>query len=123
MGVSNMWARVGSMTAPLVKITAELKPFIPNVICGSIALLGGSAALFLPETLNRPLPETIEDVENWSVPCLWPQQSSSVGKPRAFPELSFPRSLRTKESKQEPEAEKASQRIPLQPHEPGLDPS
>ena len=93
-----MWARVGSMTAPLVKITAELKPFIPNVIFGSIALLGGSAALFLPETLNRPLPETIEDVENWSVPCLWPQQSSSAGKPRAFPELSFPRSLRTKQS-------------------------
>lgn len=123
MGISNMWARVGSMTAPLVKITAELKPFIPNVIFGSIALLGGSAALFLPETLNRPLPETVEDVENWSVPCLWPQKSSSTGKPRAFPEFSFPRSLRAKESKQEPEAEKASQRIPLQPHEPGLGPS
>ncbi|CAN0334995.1 unnamed protein product [Rangifer tarandus platyrhynchus] len=123
MGISNMWARVGSMTAPLVKITGELKPFIPNVIFGSIALLGGSAALFLPETLNRPLPETIEDVENWSVPCLWSQQPSSTGKPRAFPELSFPRSQRAKESKQEPEAEKASQKIPLQPHEPGLGPS
>ncbi|XP_020765342.2 organic anion transporter 3 [Odocoileus virginianus] len=97
MGISNMWARVGSMTAPLVKITGELKPFIPNVIFGSIALLGGSAALFLPETLNRPLPETIEDVENWS--------------------------QRAKESKQEPEAEKASQKIPLQAHEPGLGPS
>lgn len=78
------------MTAPLVKITAELKPFIPNVIFGSIALLGGSAALFLPETLNRPLPETIRDVENWSVSCLWPQKSSSTGKARAFPEFPFP---------------------------------
>lgn len=123
MGINNLWTRVGSMTAPLVKITGELKPFIPNVIFGTIALLGGSAALFLPETLNRPLPETVEDLENWSVPCFWPHQSSSLGKPRAFPELSFPRSLQAKEPKQEPEAENASQRIPLQPCELGLGPN
>eukprot|EP00069_Balaena_mysticetus_P010325 bmy_20654T0 len=97
MGINNLWTRVGSMTAPLVKITAELKPFIPNVIFGTIALLGGSAALFLPETLNRPLPETVEDLENWS--------------------------LQAKEPKQEPEAENASQRIPLQPRELGLGPN
>ncbi|VCX40022.1 unnamed protein product [Gulo gulo] len=97
MGVSNMWTRVGSMLAPLVKITGELQPFIPSVIFGTVTLLGGSAAYFLPETFNRPLPETIEDVENWS----W----------------------RAKKPKQEPEAEKASQRIPLQPCGPGRDPS
>lgn len=65
MGINNLWARVGSMIAPLVKITGEVKPFIPNVIYGTMALLGGSTAFFLPETLNRPLPETIEDVQNW----------------------------------------------------------
>lgn len=75
------------MTAPLVKITGELQPFIPNVIFGTMALLGGSAAFFLLETLNRPLPETIEDIQHWH------QQ--------------------TKKTKQEPEAEKASQTIPL----------
>ncbi|PNI45468.1 SLC22A8 isoform 4, partial [Pan troglodytes] len=94
MGVSNLWTRVGSMVSPLVKITGEVQPFIPNIIYGITALLGGSAALFLPETLNQPLPETIEDLENWS--------------------------LRAKKPKQEPEVEKASQRIPLQPHGPGL---
>nr|XP_012633634.1 solute carrier family 22 member 8 isoform X1 [Microcebus murinus] len=94
MGASNMWTRVGSMLAPLVKITGEVQPFIPNVIYGITALLGGSAALFLPETLNRPLPETIEDLEKWS--------------------------LRAEEPKQEPEAEKASQMIPLQPYGPSL---
>ncbi|KAL2805903.1 solute carrier family 22 member 8 isoform 3 [Daubentonia madagascariensis] len=94
MGASNMWTRVGSMLAPLVKITGEVQPIIPNVIYGTIALLGGSAALFLPETLNRPLPETIKDLEKWS---LW-----------------------AKKPKQEPEAEKASQVIPLQPYGPGL---
>ncbi|XP_040140136.1 organic anion transporter 3 isoform X2 [Ictidomys tridecemlineatus] len=97
MGINNLWARVGSMLAPLVKITGEVKPFIPNVIYGTMAILGGSAAFFLPETLNRPLPETIEDVQNWR----------HQGKAR----------------KQEPEAEKASQRIPLKPCESGQDPS
>ncbi|XP_032138949.1 solute carrier family 22 member 8 isoform X2 [Sapajus apella] len=94
MGVSNLWTRVGSMLSPLVKITGEVQPLIPNIIYGIIALLGGSAALFLPETLNQPLPETIEDVENWS--------------------------LQAKKPKQEPEVEKASQRIPLQPYGPAL---
>ncbi|XP_012666073.1 solute carrier family 22 member 8 isoform X2 [Otolemur garnettii] len=94
MGACNLWTRVGSMLAPLVKITAEVHPFIPNIIYGISALLAGSAALFLPETLNRPLPETIEDMEKWF--------------------------LRAKEPKQEAEAEKASQMIPLQPYGPGL---
>ncbi|KAF6334288.1 solute carrier family 22 member 8 [Rhinolophus ferrumequinum] len=89
MGITNLLTRVGSMTAPLVRITGEMHPFIPNVIFGTTALLGGSAAFFLPETLNRPLPETIQDMENWS--------------PQA------------KEPKLESEAEKATQRIPLQP--------
>ncbi|KAM9220760.1 organic anion transporter 3 isoform 2-T2 [Dugong dugon] len=98
LGVSNLWTRVGSMLAPLMKILAEVQPFIPNVIYGVMALLGGSAALFLPETLNRHLPETIEDMENWSAPASGP-------------------------TKKDPEGEKASQRIPLQPCDPGLVPS
>ncbi|XP_008835703.1 solute carrier family 22 member 8 [Nannospalax galili] len=95
MGATNLWARMGSMIAPLVKITGEVQPFIPNVIYGTTALLGGSAAFFLLETLNRPLPETIEDMQDW-------QQQR-------------------KETKQEPESEKASQMIPLKTC--GSDPS
>nr|XP_004656503.2 solute carrier family 22 member 8 isoform X2 [Jaculus jaculus] len=95
LGVSNVWARVGSMLAPLVKITGEMQPFVPNIIYGTTALLGGSAAFLLPETLNKPLPETIEDMQNWQ------QQAKPV--------------------KQEPEAEKASQMVPLKTC--GSDPS
>ncbi|KAI5278090.1 Solute Carrier Family 22 Member 6 [Manis pentadactyla] len=50
---------------PLVKITGKWQPRVPNTIFGTIALLVGSAALFLPETLNQPTPETIEDMETW----------------------------------------------------------
>ncbi|XP_037695811.1 solute carrier family 22 member 8 [Choloepus didactylus] len=97
LGISNMWARVGSMVAPLVKITAEVQPFIPNVIYGIVALMGGSAAFFLQETLNRPLPETIEDIEHWSQRANVPEQ--------------------------EPGEEKETQRIPLQSCEAGMAPS
>nr|XP_036851124.1 solute carrier family 22 member 8-like [Manis javanica] len=61
----------GSLTDPLVKITGKWQPRVPNTIFGTIALLGGSATLFLPETLNQPTPETIEDMETWS---LWAKE-------------------------------------------------
>lgn len=70
MGISNLFTRIGSMMAPLMRITGEFHPFIPNAIFGTVAILGGSAAFFLPETLNQPLPETIKDMEIWSVLCL-----------------------------------------------------
>ncbi|XP_015983417.2 solute carrier family 22 member 8 isoform X1 [Rousettus aegyptiacus] len=97
MGIGNVFSRIGSMTAPLVKITEELHPFAPNIIFGTATFLGGSAAFFLPETLNQPLPETIEDMKNWS--------------------------RQKKEPRQEPEEEKTSQRIPLQTCRGDLGPS
>ncbi|XP_005414808.1 PREDICTED: solute carrier family 22 member 8 isoform X2 [Chinchilla lanigera] len=97
MGLSNMWARVGSMMAPLVKITGEVHPAIPNIVYGTMALLGGSTAFFLPETLNRPLPENLEDLQQWSKPA--------------------------KETRLELEAEKEAQKIPLKSGTQGVGPS
>ncbi|XP_056657558.1 organic anion transporter 3 isoform X2 [Monodelphis domestica] len=68
MGLGNLCTRVGSMIAPLVKVTGEVMPFIPAIIYGVIPLLGGAAAFFLPETLNTALPETIEDVRHGRKP-------------------------------------------------------
>ncbi|XP_028917033.1 solute carrier family 22 member 8-like isoform X1 [Ornithorhynchus anatinus] len=62
MGICNIWSRVGSMLSPLVKIMGEVSPFIPVIIYGTVPIMAGSFACFLPETLNVPLPETIEDV-------------------------------------------------------------
>ncbi|XP_043826830.1 solute carrier family 22 member 8 isoform X2 [Dromiciops gliroides] len=64
MGLGNLCTRVGSMIAPLVKITGEVLPFIPALIYGLIPLLGGAVAFFLPETLNMALPETIEELQS-----------------------------------------------------------
>ncbi len=45
---------------------AKAVPWLPNVVFGIMALLAGALTLYLPETLNRALPQTIEEVENWS---------------------------------------------------------
>uniref|UniRef100_A0A8C3FBJ8 Major facilitator superfamily (MFS) profile domain-containing protein n=1 Tax=Chrysemys picta bellii TaxID=8478 RepID=A0A8C3FBJ8_CHRPI len=63
MGLSNTMACLGSIIAPLVKMLDEYIPFLPLIIYGAAPIISGIAATFLPETLNVPLPETIEELE------------------------------------------------------------
>jgi len=39
---------------------------LPGLLFGGLSIGSGLLTFFLPETLNRPLPQTIEDIENWS---------------------------------------------------------
>ncbi|KAF4533496.1 hypothetical protein B566_EDAN000981, partial [Ephemera danica] len=65
MGTSSTMARVGGMLAPVVNLLSDYwKPF-PLIIFGGLTFLAGVLALLLPETLNRKLPETIEDGEKF----------------------------------------------------------
>ncbi|XP_034004135.1 solute carrier family 22 member 6-like [Trematomus bernacchii] len=63
LGFVSTMARVGSMAAPAVLILDEVLPALPSVVYGGAAVLASVFACFLPETLNKPLPDTIEDVE------------------------------------------------------------
>lgn len=67
MGFGNTMARVGGIVAPLVRMTSEYFPSLPLVIYATAPIISGLAACFLPETLNVPLPDTIQDVESRSV--------------------------------------------------------
>ena len=42
----------------------KVASWIPGIVFSSLAIVTGVLVLLLPETLNRPLPETIKDVEN-----------------------------------------------------------
>uniref|UniRef100_A0A7N4PLL4 Major facilitator superfamily (MFS) profile domain-containing protein n=1 Tax=Sarcophilus harrisii TaxID=9305 RepID=A0A7N4PLL4_SARHA len=68
LGGGSTMARVGGIVAPLVKLTGEQMPLVPPIIYGSIPVLSGLVALGLPETRNRPLKDTVEEVENRWVP-------------------------------------------------------
>uniref|UniRef100_S4RG26 Solute carrier family 22 member 6, like n=1 Tax=Petromyzon marinus TaxID=7757 RepID=S4RG26_PETMA len=62
LGLCSTMARVGGMLAPLVIMAGESLPALPLSMYGSASLVAGSLVYFLPETLNRPLPETIEEL-------------------------------------------------------------
>lgn len=38
---------------------------LPFIVYGACSIMAGIISCFLPETLNRRLPETLEDVENF----------------------------------------------------------
>ncbi|XP_007497796.1 solute carrier family 22 member 6-like [Monodelphis domestica] len=63
LGVGSMMARVGSIMSPLVNMTGELYPALPSLIYGAVPIAGGAVTFFLPETLNMPLPESVEDLK------------------------------------------------------------
>ncbi|XP_017492014.1 PREDICTED: organic cation transporter protein-like [Rhagoletis zephyria] len=63
LGASSMVARVGGILAPYLNLLGEVWRPLPLVICGALAFLAGLLSLMLPETLNKPMPETIADGE------------------------------------------------------------
>ncbi|XP_059468322.1 organic cation transporter protein-like [Neocloeon triangulifer] len=65
MGISSTAARVGGIIAAFIHQLADTWKPLPLIVIGALALSAGLLSLLLPETLNRKLPETIEDGENF----------------------------------------------------------
>ncbi|XP_052809345.1 organic cation transporter protein-like [Mya arenaria] len=66
MGSCSAVARVGGMLAPLIAdldrlVGGSFGQALPQLVFGSLTLVAGFLTLFLPETCNRRLPETIEE--------------------------------------------------------------
>ncbi|XP_061177442.1 organic cation transporter protein-like [Saccostrea echinata] len=71
MGTSSSWGRVGAMISPFIAETRHMVDgftgvAIPLVIFGGVCLIGAGLSLFIPDTLNKKLPETIEDGKNFT---------------------------------------------------------
>nr|XP_056709625.1 solute carrier family 22 member 7-like [Euleptes europaea] len=63
LGYCSFLARLGASVAPLIFLLDTVWKLLPQVTYCVMAVLCGSAAFLLPETLNVRLPETIEDTE------------------------------------------------------------
>ncbi|CAH2325238.1 solute carrier family 22 member 6-A-like [Pelobates cultripes] len=63
LGLGSTMARLGGIVAPLVKMLGDFYPFLPLVIYGGAPIISGLMVYFLPETVNKPLPDTIEEIE------------------------------------------------------------
>lgn len=58
-----MFARAGGVLAPMLQFLRGVSPLAPMVLCGLCPLVGSALTLLLPETANKRLPDTVEDVE------------------------------------------------------------
>lgn len=65
MGLGSMCARLSGALTPLITLLDSFDPTIPAVIFGVIALLSGVWVMFLPETMDQPMPQSIMDGENF----------------------------------------------------------
>lgn len=63
LGYCSFIARVGVSVTTLVLLLEEVWSHLPSLIFFLVALAASLVTLFLPETKNIRLPETIEDVE------------------------------------------------------------
>lgn len=63
MGYNSFMARLGVALAPLILLLDDVWTHLSQVILCVIALITGLVASQLPETKDKCLPETIEDIE------------------------------------------------------------
>ncbi|XP_028653432.1 solute carrier family 22 member 16 isoform X2 [Erpetoichthys calabaricus] len=67
VGSGSMMCRIGSVVAPFCVYLSSVWTFLPQVIVGVLAFVIGVLTLFLPETLGKPMTNTIEEAtEQWS---------------------------------------------------------
>lgn len=64
LGLASQAGQMGAIIAPLVLTMATVNPSLPFAIIAASGVVGGVLAFKLPETLNRPLAETMAAFKN-----------------------------------------------------------
>lgn len=63
MGLGSMCARLSGALTPLITLLDSFDPKVPAIIFGVVSIVSGVWCLFLPETMNQPMPESLADGE------------------------------------------------------------
>ncbi|XP_032885141.1 solute carrier family 22 member 5-like isoform X2 [Amblyraja radiata] len=63
IGVSSMASRAGSIISPYVAMLDAYKENLPFIVMGVLMVFSAIVVLFLPETFNIPLPDTISQMQ------------------------------------------------------------
>ncbi|XP_059056108.1 organic cation transporter protein-like [Achroia grisella] len=66
LAICSSTGRIGSTLAPQTPLLAQYYDNLPSIFFGSIALVASILVFTLPETINMPLPDTIEEAEQLS---------------------------------------------------------
>jgi hypothetical protein len=65
-GISLFSGKLTSIISPFISLyLSKVQPILPSAIYGTISIVCGLCSLYVPETLNRPLPNSISDVVSW----------------------------------------------------------
>ncbi len=65
-GISLFSGKITAILSPMISIyLGKIVPGLPSVIYGAISIICGLISFYVPETLNRPLPNCIDDVVKW----------------------------------------------------------
>ncbi|XP_031427333.1 solute carrier family 22 member 4-like [Clupea harengus] len=62
VGACAMVSRVGSIIAPYLIHLSVFNAALPHMLMGSLCILSGAAAILLPESFRKPLPQTIDQM-------------------------------------------------------------
>ena len=90
MGIASFIAGIGLLTFPYIVHLAVYSRVLPLIVMGSLSVAGAITSIFLPETLNIHLPQTVEegelfgaDFKLWSCPTI-PKLVISLTKDLAY---------------------------------------
>ncbi|CAJ1063492.1 solute carrier family 22 member 4-like [Xyrichtys novacula] len=78
MGMCSSAARIGSITAPYVIYLGTYNKILPYILMGSLTIASSVVNFFLPETLSKDLPETVEQMQECQGLCSGPKKKKYV---------------------------------------------